>query len=141
MVGFALKTDDDRVKRHLKEKQSISTQRRQKLHTLVNSLYLPNLDELPKRADGSARHPDLALLTGAECKHCALRSTSHDILSCLVAMRRKQVQAVRNMETPLRELIDAHYRRYPQWKNCYDPDIRELNYRLEKLVQCGEDNG
>ncbi|EWY79398.1 hypothetical protein FOYG_17443 [Fusarium oxysporum NRRL 32931] len=52
-----------------------------KLNALVNSLHLPDLDELPKRPDGSAQHPFLALQTGAECKHCKLRSTSHDILS------------------------------------------------------------
>ncbi|KAG4282249.1 hypothetical protein FPRO04_13325 [Fusarium proliferatum] len=79
--GFALKTDDDRVGRHLKEKHGISKNRRQKLNALVNSLHLPDLDELPKRPDGSAQHPFLALQTGAECKHCNLRSTSHDILS------------------------------------------------------------
>ncbi|EXK23539.1 hypothetical protein FOMG_19698 [Fusarium oxysporum f. sp. melonis 26406] len=62
--GFALKTDDDR-----------------KLNALVNSLHLPDLDELPKRPDGSAQHPFLALQTGTECKHCNLRSTSHDTLS------------------------------------------------------------
>jgi hypothetical protein len=44
-------------------------------------LHLPDLNELLKRADGSARHPYLALQAGAECKHCALRSTSNDILS------------------------------------------------------------
>ncbi|KAH6970331.1 hypothetical protein DER45DRAFT_601349 [Fusarium avenaceum] len=79
--GFALKTDNDRVGRHLKEKHEISKNRRQKLNTLVNSLHLPDLDELPKRPDRSAQHPFLALQTGAECKHCNLRSTSHDILA------------------------------------------------------------
>ncbi|KAI3573635.1 hypothetical protein IWW34DRAFT_135798, partial [Fusarium oxysporum f. sp. albedinis] len=78
--GFALKTDDDRVGR-LKEKYGISKKHRQKLNALVNSLHHPDLDELPKRADSSVRHPYLALQTGAECKHCTLRSTSHDILS------------------------------------------------------------
>ncbi|KNB17684.1 hypothetical protein FOXG_22007 [Fusarium oxysporum f. sp. lycopersici 4287] len=79
--GFALKTDDDRVGRHLKEKHGIPKKRRGKLNTLVNSLHLPDPDELPKRPDRSVQHPFLALQTGAECKHCVLRSTSHDILS------------------------------------------------------------
>ncbi|KAG6998834.1 hypothetical protein FocnCong_v013541 [Fusarium oxysporum f. sp. conglutinans] len=48
-------------------------------------------------------------------------------------MRKKQAQVVRNMETRVHELIEAHYRRYPQWKKCYDPELRELNYRLEKV--------
>jgi hypothetical protein len=51
----------------------------------------------------------------------------------LVVMRKKQAQVVRNMEARVRELIEAHYRRYPQWKKCYDPELRELNYRLEKV--------
>jgi hypothetical protein len=46
--GFALKTDDDRVGCHLKEKHGISKKRRQKLNALVNSLHLPDLDKLPK---------------------------------------------------------------------------------------------
>ncbi|RBR24094.1 uncharacterized protein FIESC28_03093 [Fusarium coffeatum] len=51
----------------------------------------------------------------------------------LVMMRKKQAQVVRNMETQVHELIEAHYRRYPQWKKCYDPELRELNYRLAKV--------
>ncbi|KAJ0134288.1 Actin cytoskeleton-regulatory complex protein PAN1 [Fusarium oxysporum f. sp. albedinis] len=59
--GFALKTDDDCVGCHLKEKHGISKKRRGKLNTLVNSLHLPDPDELPKRPDRSAQHPFLAL--------------------------------------------------------------------------------
>ncbi|KAF5660630.1 AT DNA-binding motif [Fusarium denticulatum] len=51
----------------------------------------------------------------------------------LVVTRKKQAQVVRMMETRVHELIEAHYRRYPQWKKCYDPELRELNYRLEKV--------
>ncbi|KAI3584150.1 hypothetical protein IWW34DRAFT_245739 [Fusarium oxysporum f. sp. albedinis] len=51
----------------------------------------------------------------------------------LVVMRKKQAQVVRHMETRVHELIEAHYQRYPQWKKCYDPQLRELNYRLEKV--------
>ncbi|KAL5610562.1 hypothetical protein FOBRF1_006679 [Fusarium oxysporum] len=51
----------------------------------------------------------------------------------LVVMRKKQAQVVRMMETRVHELIEAHYRRYPQWKKCYDPELRELNFRLEKV--------
>ncbi|KAF5975172.1 hypothetical protein FBULB1_7528 [Fusarium bulbicola] len=51
----------------------------------------------------------------------------------LVVMRKKQAQVVRMMETRVHELIEAHYRRYPQWKKCYDPELRELNDRLEKV--------
>jgi hypothetical protein len=42
--GFALKTDDDRVGRHLEEKHGISKKRRQKLNALVNSL-LKNVNQ------------------------------------------------------------------------------------------------
>ncbi|KAH7231271.1 uncharacterized protein BKA55DRAFT_582122 [Fusarium redolens] len=59
--GFALKTDDDRVGRHLKEKHGISKKRRQKLNALINSLHLPDPDELPKRPDRSVQHLFLAL--------------------------------------------------------------------------------
>lgn len=51
----------------------------------------------------------------------------------LVAMRKKQAQVVRHIETRVHKLIEAHYRRYPQWKKCYGPELRELNHRLEKL--------
>jgi hypothetical protein len=51
----------------------------------------------------------------------------------LVVMRKKQAQVVHMMETRVHELIEAHYRRYPQWNKCYDPELRELNYRLEKV--------
>lgn len=42
----------------------------------------------------------------------------------LVVMRKKQAQVVRNIESRVHELIEAHYRRYPQWKKCYDPELR-----------------
>lgn len=51
----------------------------------------------------------------------------------LVVMRRKQAQLVRKMETRVHELIEAYKRRYPQWEKSYDPVLRELNYRLEKV--------
>ncbi|WKT53662.1 hypothetical protein QSH57_004246 [Fusarium oxysporum f. sp. vasinfectum] len=51
----------------------------------------------------------------------------------LVIMRKKQAQVVRHMESRVHELIEAYSRRYPQWKKHYDPELRELNYRLEKV--------
>ncbi|CAG1960157.1 unnamed protein product [Fusarium graminearum] len=51
----------------------------------------------------------------------------------LVTMRKKQAQAVRYMESRLYELIEAYGRRYPQWKKHYDPELRELNYRLDRV--------
>jgi hypothetical protein len=51
----------------------------------------------------------------------------------LVVKRRKQAQAVRNMETRMHELIGAYKRRYPQWEKSYDPVLRELNHRLERV--------
>ncbi|KAL9567388.1 hypothetical protein ACKAV7_008463 [Fusarium commune] len=51
----------------------------------------------------------------------------------LVVMRKKQAQVVRHMESRVHELIEAHYQRYPQWKGCYDPEFREINYRLDKV--------
>jgi hypothetical protein len=51
----------------------------------------------------------------------------------LVIMRKKQAQAVRHMESRLHELIEAYGRRYPQWKKHYNPELRELNCRLEKV--------
>ncbi|KAI3563007.1 hypothetical protein IWW34DRAFT_642482, partial [Fusarium oxysporum f. sp. albedinis] len=79
--GFALKTDDDRVGCHLKEKHGISKKHRQKLNLLVISLYFPDPDQLPKPADRSAPHLYLALQYRTECKYCELPSASHDILS------------------------------------------------------------
>jgi hypothetical protein len=55
-------------------------------------------------------------------------------------MRKKQAQVVRNTETQVHELIEAHYRMYPQWNKCYDPGLRELNYYLAKLKNVQEDN-
>ncbi|KAH7186924.1 hypothetical protein BKA60DRAFT_259131 [Fusarium oxysporum] len=79
--GFALKTDDDRVGCHLKEKHGISKKHRQKLNLLVISLLFPDPDELPKQADRSAPHLYPALQYRTECKYCELPSASHDILS------------------------------------------------------------
>ncbi|SPJ92878.1 uncharacterized protein FTOL_13805 [Fusarium torulosum] len=48
--GFALKTDNDRDGRHLKEKHGISKKRRQKLNTLVNSLLVrPDLRRITRQ--------------------------------------------------------------------------------------------
>jgi hypothetical protein len=115
--GFALKTDDDRVGRHLKEKHGISKKRRQKLNTLVNSLHLPDLDELPKRADGSAQHPYLALQTGAECKHCDLRSTSYEILSR--HLKKEHFQEINGIGTRGKRWLRHHIRdnlTFQSWK-------------------------
>ncbi|KAH8654320.1 hypothetical protein BGZ61DRAFT_435165 [Ilyonectria robusta] len=51
----------------------------------------------------------------------------------LVVMRKKQAQVVRNMETRVHELIEEFKRRYPQWKKSYDPILRKLNRRLERV--------
>ncbi|KAG4277085.1 hypothetical protein FPRO04_14179 [Fusarium proliferatum] len=115
--GFALKTDDDRVGRHLKEKHGISKKRRQKLNTLVNSLHLPDLDELPKRVDGFAQHPYLALQTGAECKHCALRSTSYDMLSR--HLKKEHSQEINSIGTRGKRWLRHHIRdnlTFQSWK-------------------------
>ncbi|KAH8661844.1 hypothetical protein BGZ61DRAFT_485346 [Ilyonectria robusta] len=51
----------------------------------------------------------------------------------LVVMRKKQAQVVRNMETRVHERIEEFKRRYPQWKKSYDPILRKLNRRLERV--------
>lgn len=79
--GFALKTDADRVSRHLGEKHDITRKARWGLNKLVQSLQLPDPTALPTRSDGSAKHPHLALMKGAACKHCKFRSTSLVVLA------------------------------------------------------------
>ncbi|KND91559.1 hypothetical protein TOPH_03807 [Tolypocladium ophioglossoides CBS 100239] len=79
--GFALKTDTDRVSRHLGEKHDITRKARWGLNKLVQSLQLPDPTRLPARPDGSAKHPHLALMKGAACKHCKFRSTSSVVLA------------------------------------------------------------
>lgn len=79
--GFALKRDGDRVSRHLGEKHDITRKARWGLNKLVQSLQLPDPTALPTRSDGSTRHPHLALMKGAACKHCDFRSTSLAVLA------------------------------------------------------------
>ncbi|KAH6985327.1 hypothetical protein EDB80DRAFT_821764 [Ilyonectria destructans] len=79
--GYALKTDNDRVGRHLGEKHGVPKSARRGLNSLINSLSLPDPDALPVRADKSAPHLHLALQDGSACKHCGLRSTSLELLS------------------------------------------------------------
>ncbi|KAF5676965.1 AT DNA-binding motif [Fusarium denticulatum] len=51
----------------------------------------------------------------------------------LAVMRKKQAQVVHHMESRLHEPIEACSRTYPQWRKHYDPELRELSYRLEKV--------
>ncbi|RSL86279.1 hypothetical protein CDV31_016424 [Fusarium ambrosium] len=51
----------------------------------------------------------------------------------LVAMRSKQALAVRKMEARVRELIGEFQQRYPQWQKSYNSEMRELEYRLERV--------
>ncbi|KAJ0127296.1 hypothetical protein HZ326_29602 [Fusarium oxysporum f. sp. albedinis] len=61
--GYALAVDDDRVGRHLGQKHDVSKGARRKLNTLINSLQLPNPEQLPKRSDSSAPHPTQEFLS------------------------------------------------------------------------------
>ncbi|PON20041.1 hypothetical protein TGAM01_v211085 [Trichoderma gamsii] len=79
--GFALKTNTDRVSRHLGEAHEIARKARRGLNRLVQSLNLPDPGKLPPRPDGSEIHPHLALQNGAACKHCRFRSVSRKVLS------------------------------------------------------------
>lgn len=78
--GFALKTDQDRVSRHLGEKHRLTKKARFGLNKLVQLMQLPDPAALPARCDGSAQHPYLELHRGAECKHCRFRSTNVDVV-------------------------------------------------------------
>ncbi|GKU09625.1 unnamed protein product, partial [Fusarium langsethiae] len=51
----------------------------------------------------------------------------------LIAKRKKQAQIIRYLETRMHELIEEHYKKYPQWKDCYNSELRELNCRLAKV--------
>jgi hypothetical protein len=51
----------------------------------------------------------------------------------LAVMRRKQAQVVRNMEARVRELIGEFKRKHPQWQQSYNPIMRELDHRLERV--------
>ncbi|KAL7940579.1 hypothetical protein V8C42DRAFT_349396 [Trichoderma barbatum] len=50
----------------------------------------------------------------------------------LAGMRKEKAQAVQKMNARVRELIDEFKLRYPRWQKSYDPDIKELDYRLER---------
>lgn len=54
--GFALKTDADRVSRHLGEKHDVTRNARWGLNKPVQSLQLPDPATLPTRPDGLAKH-------------------------------------------------------------------------------------
>ncbi|KAH7187013.1 hypothetical protein DER44DRAFT_858018 [Fusarium oxysporum] len=95
--GYALAVDDDRVGRHLGQKHGVSKGARRKLNTLINSLQLPNPEQLHKRSDGSAPHPHLQVQHGAACRHCGLRSTSSTVLSRHIRkLHRHELAATRN---------------------------------------------
>ncbi|KAL7916938.1 hypothetical protein ACQKWADRAFT_308053 [Trichoderma austrokoningii] len=49
----------------------------------------------------------------------------------LASIRKKQAQVVQVMNTRVRKLIKEFDKRYPKWQKSYEPDIRELDYRLE----------
>jgi hypothetical protein len=51
----------------------------------------------------------------------------------LPIMLKKQGQKVRIMDTRVRELIGKFQKRYPRWRTSYDPVIRELDRRLERV--------
>jgi hypothetical protein len=51
----------------------------------------------------------------------------------LATTRKQQAQAVRKMETRVRELIEEFKQKYPQWQKSYNPVMRELDYRLERV--------
>lgn len=59
--GFALKTNTDRVLRHLGEAYGLTRKARRGLNQLIQALNLPDLGKLPLRPDGSETHPHLAL--------------------------------------------------------------------------------
>lgn len=51
----------------------------------------------------------------------------------LAVMRKKQANDIRKMEIRVRELIEEFKQRYPQWQKSYNPVMRELDHRLEKV--------
>lgn len=79
--GFALKTNTDRVSRHLGEAHGLARKARRGLNQLIKALNLPDPGELPPRPEVSETHPHLALQNGAACKHCSFRSVSLKVLS------------------------------------------------------------
>ncbi|KAL7903798.1 hypothetical protein GGI35DRAFT_491555 [Trichoderma velutinum] len=50
----------------------------------------------------------------------------------LAIMRGKKAPIIQKMNAQVRKLIGEFNKRYPKWQKSYDPEIRELNYRLEK---------
>ncbi|SCV61253.1 uncharacterized protein FFFS_15822 [Fusarium fujikuroi] len=79
--AYAITADRDRVSRHLGEIHNVNKAARRGLNKLIRSLNLPDPKSLRLRPDGSAPHTYLKKLTGASsCRHCGLRSASHDVL-------------------------------------------------------------
>ncbi|KAL7940156.1 hypothetical protein V8C42DRAFT_356442 [Trichoderma barbatum] len=83
---------------------------------------------------GSSAVPILEMdnsLDGGYFPHKGDEATSDE--ESLAVMRKKQAQDIRRMETRVRELIEEFKQRYPQWQKSYNPVIRELDHRLEKV--------
>ncbi|CAM1507685.1 Fc.00g073260.m01.CDS01 [Cosmosporella sp. VM-42] len=76
--GFAI--DPKRVVRHPGDKHNIARSARRGLKPLISSLSLLDIDQLPRRPDGSNPHPHLAIQKASACKHCGLRSISEKVL-------------------------------------------------------------
>ncbi|KAJ9636434.1 hypothetical protein H2199_000585 [Coniosporium tulheliwenetii] len=77
---YALQPSGDCVSKHLWEKHGIPVQARRGLKSYIDSLRLPDPNELATRPDGCEPHPCLALQPGAACKPCGFRSTSLELV-------------------------------------------------------------
>lgn len=76
----ALQPSDRAVSKHLGEKHGITRQARQGLNHFVQSLALPDPNDLPLRRDGTEPRPHLVVKVGAACCDCDFRSTSVELV-------------------------------------------------------------
>jgi uncharacterized coiled-coil protein SlyX len=51
----------------------------------------------------------------------------------LAAMRTQQAEAIRKMDARVRVLVGEFQKRYPQWQKAFNPAMREIDNRLEKV--------
>ena len=78
---FSLGDYPNAVTNHLSGKHSVSKSATKELRRLLRPYTFLGPEALRLRPDGSAPHPHLRVQPGIACKHCALKTTSQEVLS------------------------------------------------------------
>ena len=78
---FALGDSPTAVANHLAEKHNVPKSTTKELRRLLRPYTFLGPEALRLRPDGSTPHPHLQVQPGISCRHCSLKTTSHEVLS------------------------------------------------------------